>query len=119
MRRFVLLVCVITAGCSKKNPAQEGPSAGAIIASCDQRVLQKSDAVQVCIEYIGSGWTTAEIKARCSMDGQAYIEGACPMDGVVLSCAQLAIDKDHGATLRMYGDPVKAKRNCANVGTPM
>ncbi len=115
----MIVVCIlITSGCTKKNEATPS-SGGAVTASCDQRVLQKSDAVQVCIEYVGSGWTKEEVKSRCSMEGQAYLEGPCPMDGVVLSCAQLAIDKDHGANLRMYGDPDKAKRNCANVGTPM
>lgn len=115
----MMVVVVVSLGCTKKDEVASTRVTGGIIASCDQRELQKSDSVQVCIEYIGSGWTTAEVKARCGGAGQRYLEGPCPMDGVVLSCAQLAIDKTHGATLRMFGDLEKAKRNCKNVGEPM
>ncbi|MBK9031284.1 MAG: hypothetical protein IPL61_08100 [Myxococcales bacterium] len=119
----VMLVAPLALACGKKKEESGGggggatvPKAGKVIAACDQRAT--TGELKVCLEYTGSTWTAQEAKARCSAEGQIFLEGACPTDGVVFSCVQMQGQGMEGIN-RYYGDAEKAKTVCAQIGKPL
>lgn len=125
MNKHVLVVMVmapLALACGKKKDEAGGgggsaaPKAGKVVAACDQRAT--TGALKVCLEYTGSTWTATEAKARCSVEGQVFLEGPCPTDGVVFSCVQMQ-GQGMEAINRYYGDAEKAKAVCAQVGKPL
>lgn len=122
--RMKLLAVMVVAliACGKKNEGGGEGGGGTkggetkLVASCDQRGMAGAP-IKVCIEYMGSMWTKKEVQARCSAEGQSFLEGACPSDGVVLSCLQEG-GKPMEAINRFYDDVEKAKKICATIGTP-
>lgn len=109
---------MVVSACGNKDQGTSGGARTAsVVASCDQRVMQKTQAVQTCIEYVGSAWTKKEVQARCGLDGQTFIEGPCPTEQVVLTCLQLG-GEPMEAHLRMWGDLEKARKACNDVGKP-
>lgn len=104
-------------GKDKEQGSSGGGGGGKLVASCDQREMQKSQSVQTCLEYVGSAWTKKEVEARCSMEGQKLIDGPCPTDGAVLTCIQMG-GQPMEARMRMFGDLEKATKTCNDVGKP-
>lgn len=118
-----MLVLVLTvAACGKGDKAAEGGAAtpagggGKVVASCDLRGVPMA-SVPTCLEYVGGIWTAKEVKARCGMEGQVFIEGACPTEGVVFSCVQEA-GKPMEAVNRYYDKKDKAEKICKDIGVP-
>jgi hypothetical protein len=106
--------------CGKKDegaPAASGGGGGGggkVVASCDQRALAGAPTKN-CVEYLGSAWKKKEIQARCAMEGQVFIDGACPTEGVVLTCEQEG-GKPMEALTRYYENPDRAKQICETIG---
>ncbi|MDX2091764.1 MAG: hypothetical protein SFX73_28140 [Kofleriaceae bacterium] len=117
----ILMVSISLAliSCGKKKEgggeAAGGGGGGAkVVASCDQRNMP-GVPVKNCLEYTGKNWTKKEIQARCGGEGQAFIDGPCPTEGVVLSCLQEG-GKPMEAMIRNYENPEKAKQLCETIG---
>jgi hypothetical protein len=114
---FVLTFSLGLAGCSGDKGSQGGASSSAgspsVVASCDQRGVPM--AQPSCLEYTGKTWRKHEVQARCGLEGQSFIDGACPTDGVVFSCRQLA-GQGMEAIQRFYGDAAKATQLCTQAG---
>lgn len=112
---------LVTGACGKKDeggkPDEAAGGGGTVVASCDQRAMV-GVPIKNCLEYTGSAWTKKEIQARCAMEGQVFLDGACPTDAVVLSCAQMA-GEPMAATIRFYEKADKAKAACASIGKPL
>ncbi len=116
MKNHVLAwsVSLALAGCSKKTEtATEGGGGSTLVASCDQRALAGAP-IKNCIEYMGGAWTKKEVQARCGMEGHKFLEGACPTEGVVLTCLQEG-GKPMEAVIRYYDKPERAQKMCKDV----
>lgn len=118
------MVPLALVGCGKKKEADGGggggggdtPKPAKVVASCDQRTTTGS--LKTCLEYTGSNWTAKEVQARCSAEGQVFIAGPCPTDGLVFSCVQMA-GQPMEAVNRYFGDLEKAKTVCGQIGKPL
>jgi len=120
LKTLVVMSWIVAAGCGGKKEQSGGESkqgGGKLVASCDQRNMVGAP-IKVCIEYMGVAWSKKEIHARCSLEGMTFLDGACPKEGVVLSCLQEG-GNPMEAVDRYYDDLEKAKKICATVGKPM
>jgi hypothetical protein len=117
---YALTCTLALAACGKgkKDEAAGGAAARPkVVASCDQRAVPMA-SVPTCLEYVGSAWKATEVKARCGMEGQVFLEGACPTEGVVMSCVQEK-GKPMEAVSRYYDKKEKAAQVCATIGVPL
>lgn len=116
--QVIAMVGALTvAGCGKKEESGGGAKAAAapkVVASCDLRAVPMA-SLKSCLEYVGSVWTKKEVQARCGLEGQVFIDGPCPSEGVVFTCVQEA-GKPMEAVNRYYANPEKAKKVCADIG---
>jgi hypothetical protein len=116
---MVIVAAVALGGCGKKGEEAGGGGAAApkTVASCDLRGVPMA-SLKSCLEYVGSNWTKKEVQARCGLEGQVFIDGVCPTEGVVFSCVQEA-GKPMQAVNRYYDNVEKAKKVCADIGKPL
>lgn len=120
IRVVMMVVLCSVAACGKgkeKSGGGGGGGATKLVASCDQRAVPMA-SVPTCLEYVGSAWTAAEVKSRCAMEGQVFLEGACPTDGVVFACVQEK-GKPMEAVNRYYDKKEKAEQICKAIGVPL
>jgi hypothetical protein len=118
LRSHVLVwsVGLVLAGCGKKSEgggASGEEAGGKLVASCDQRDLAGAP-IKNCIEYTGSVWTKKEVQGRCGLEGHKFLEGACPIEGVVLTCLQEG-GKPMEAVIRYYDKLERAQKMCGDV----
>lgn len=122
IRTILLVMLCSVAACGKAKEKNEGGGGGGggaakVVASCDLRAVPMA-SVPTCLEYRGSAWTAKEVKARCALEGQAYLDGPCPTDGVVFACVQEK-GKPMEAVNRYYDKKDKAEALCQAIGVPL
>ena len=123
IRTIVMVLMCSLAACGKAKEQSGGGGGGGgggpakVVASCDLRAVPMA-SVPTCLEYVGSAWTAKEVKARCGLEGQVFLEGACPTDGVVFACVQEK-GKPMEAVNRYYDKQEKAEQTCKAIGVPL
>lgn len=85
MLKYLIVLVLASAGCSKKSESGGGGGGGggdAIVGACDTRAKENT-----CTEYRGTVATKDYVAKECTARGGTEV-AACPKDGAVARCVQ-------------------------------